>query len=282
MLIALEHLIARSDEFLCDIAYRSTAWISLKLSLIDGDVFRLPFGVASDSSESYPLPPNATFLQPYHQIRMQPPAPPKILSAHPRDIAFPTNADDIKIACRHLKEELPDYASACEQARQSVRADPRWTETARDAGSDIVVTTLGTGSALPSKYRNVSSTHLDIPDLGGILLDAGEGTLGQLRRRFGITGLRQFYETLRLIFISHMHADHHLGLQRVLEDRFAVRRAIQLPCTELMRRSAWNNYHTVYYLPLSRGAKHARVHGLAAWRFSSCSRLYCLVGQSII
>ena len=124
---------------------------------------------------------------------MQPPAPPTILPAHPRDIAFPSDADHIESALRQLREELPDYASACEKARQSVRADPRWTENAKDAGSDIVVTTLGTGSALPSKYRNVSSTHLDIPGLGGILLDAGEGTVGQLRRRFGITGLQHFH-----------------------------------------------------------------------------------------
>jgi ribonuclease Z len=68
----------------------------------------------------------------------------------------------------------------------------------------------------------VSSAHLDIPGVGGVLLDAGEGTLGQLRRRYGPEGLKQIYADLKMIFISHMHADHHLGLHAILEDRFRV------------------------------------------------------------
>ena len=124
---------------------------------------------------------------------------------------------------------MPQYAAECSKARASVRADARWISDSSEIGHDIVVTTLGTGSALPSKYRNVSSTHLAIPGLGGILLDAGEGTLGQLRRRFGPDGLRQVYKDLRMIFISHMHADHHLGLQGVLEDRLKVKHPFDRP-----------------------------------------------------
>lgn len=45
---------------------------------------------------------------------------------------------------------------------------------------------LGTGAALPSKYRNVTSVYVSVPSSGGILLDAGEGSFGQLARRFGI------------------------------------------------------------------------------------------------
>lgn len=55
------------------------------------------------------------------------------------------------------------------------------------------------------------------------MLDAGEGTLGQMRRRFGTRGMtEQIYPNLRMVFISHMHADHHLGLRLVLEDRLRV------------------------------------------------------------
>ncbi len=49
----------------------------------------------------------------------------------------------------------------------------------------MLVTTLGTGSAAPSKYRNVISTLLQTPSSGTILLDAGESTYGLLRRKFG-------------------------------------------------------------------------------------------------
>lgn len=94
-------------------------------------------------------------------------------------------------------------------------------------GDDIEISTLGTGSAIPSKYRNVSSTVLSIPNLykgqvGEILLDCGEGTLGQMRRKYGADGMYKLYAGLKMIFISHMHADHHLGLHSILEDRFRV------------------------------------------------------------
>ena len=55
----------------------------------------------------------------------------------------------------------------------------------------------------------------------GVLLDAGEGAMGALRRRFGERTdavLRQ----MRLVWISHMHADHHLGLISVLEARTSL------------------------------------------------------------
>lgn len=42
---------------------------------------------------------------------------------------------------------------------------------------------LGTGAAMPSKYRNVTATYLHLFSRGGMLLDCGEGTYGQLRRR---------------------------------------------------------------------------------------------------
>ncbi|KAI8926584.1 beta-lactamase-like protein [Entophlyctis helioformis] len=86
---------------------------------------------------------------------------------------------------------------------------------AAEEGGDVVVTTLGTGSAIPGKYRNVSSTILETPT-GTIILDAGEGTLGQLYRRFGPAGMDEALKSLVFVFVSHMHADHHLGLIGVL------------------------------------------------------------------
>ena len=73
---------------------------------------------------------------------------------------------------------------------------------------------------------------------GGVLFDCGEGSLGQLYRRYGTRfeevctdGLCLFYLQycgkillgLRLVLISHIHADHHLGLIRLLTARTAVR-----------------------------------------------------------
>lgn len=85
--------------------------------------------------------------------------------------------------------------------------------------------TLGTGSALPSKYRNVISTLIRIPfkEPGGsgfrsVLLDAGENTLGALKRTFGGQRLESYFKELKLIYLSHLHADHHLGIMSVINE----------------------------------------------------------------
>lgn len=167
---------------------------------------------------------------------MHPPASPALLPPHAKDRPFPVNSSELEWAKDILAKESPEYALACDAARQAVQADPRSSQPASSPGHDITVTTLGTGSAIPSKYRNVSATHLDIPGLGGILLDCGEGSLGQLRRRFGPEGSRRILEELRMIYISHMHADHHLGLQAILREKVKVSRCAKF------KRSALADY----------------------------------------
>lgn len=44
---------------------------------------------------------------------------------------------------------------------------------------------LGTGCAEPSKYRGSSGVHLRLGNSKGLLIDAGEGILGQLVRHYG-------------------------------------------------------------------------------------------------
>lgn len=48
---------------------------------------------------------------------------------------------------------------------------------------DMEIVLLGTGSSQPSKYRNVTSIYINLFSKGSLLLDCGEGTLGQLKRR---------------------------------------------------------------------------------------------------
>lgn len=130
-------------------------------------------------------------------------------------------------------------------------------------GDDVVVTTLGTGSALPSKYRNgtsvlyviarslrnsvtpsligerylspeVLSNLVQIPRWGNILLDAGEGTWGQIARRFGGGAqtdgeVEAILRDLRCVFISHIHGDHHMGLAKILALRQTVRMDAPIP-----------------------------------------------------
>jgi ribonuclease Z len=58
---------------------------------------------------------------------------------------------------------------------------------------DMEITFLGTGSSQPSKYRNVSSIYINLFARGGILLDCGEGTLGQLKRRLVLADILRLH-----------------------------------------------------------------------------------------
>lgn len=82
---------------------------------------------------------------------------------------------------------------------------------------DAEVICLGTGSSAPSKYRNVSATLLRVPGCGSYLFDCGEGTLGQLRRLYAPSELKELFLDLKAIWISHLHADHHLGTASVIK-----------------------------------------------------------------
>ena len=47
-------------------------------------------------------------------------------------------------------------------------------------------------------------------------MQAGEGSYGQLVRRYGEEGAADVVRRLRCVWISHIHADHHAGLPRLL------------------------------------------------------------------
>jgi ribonuclease BN (tRNA processing enzyme) len=51
-----------------------------------------------------------------------------------------------------------------------------------------------------------------MPSTDAYLMDCGEDTIGQIHRIFGYDGADKIvFAKLKLIFISHLHADHHLG-----------------------------------------------------------------------
>ncbi|KAK7466640.1 hypothetical protein BaRGS_00037248, partial [Batillaria attramentaria] len=80
---------------------------------------------------------------------------------------------------------------------------------------------LGTGSSVPSKGRNVSGLLVHLSEDATMILDCGEGTSGQLYRHYG-NQTDDILRSLRAVFVSHLHADHHLGLFSLLRDRKAA------------------------------------------------------------
>ena len=82
-----------------------------------------------------------------------------------------------------------------------------------------VITFLGTGSATPTCYRNVSGILVQTASSGSVLLDCGEGSLLQIYRCFGKEAGDSIVRNMSGVFISHIHGDHHLGLVGLLAKR---------------------------------------------------------------
>ncbi|MCD7453414.1 tRNAse Z trz4, mitochondrial [Datura stramonium] len=166
-------------------------------------------------------------LRPYAQLGLDRSSIPEITS-RPKIIEdLISEIPEIVDACEHITQLLhgsnnANGGSTTVHANNVLKEEPWLHETALPSclegitREDMEIVLLGTGSSQPSKYRNVTSIFINLFSKGSILLDCGEGTLGQLKRRFGIEGADEAVKGLRCIWISHIHADHHTGLARIL------------------------------------------------------------------
>ncbi|CAL0324114.1 unnamed protein product [Lupinus luteus] len=140
-----------------------------------------------------------------------------LLSEIPEIVEAAQHVNQLWQQSRQRKEDLvpvSDYKMMIEEPCLYADGVPACLENIRRDDLEIVL--LGTGSSQPSKYRNVSSIYINLFSKGGLLLDCGEGTLGQLKRRYGVSGADDAVRALQCIWISHIHADHHTGLARIL------------------------------------------------------------------
>ncbi|KAK2159117.1 hypothetical protein LSH36_158g04026 [Paralvinella palmiformis] len=92
---------------------------------------------------------------------------------------------------------------------------------------------LGTGSAEPNKVRNVSGIWVNVSADSCLLLDCGENTVGQLLRHYG-NDADDMFTKLKAVFISHLHADHHLGVTDVAMYRKKVLQSRGLDVSPLL------------------------------------------------
>ena len=118
-----------------------------------------------------------------------------------------------------LREISQDVLKLSQAARKEISSPAFQAQTLSQnlPSPDAEIICLGTGSALPSQHRNVSATLLRVPGCGSYLMDCGENTLGQLKRMYTAPQLAELLQDLKLIWISHLHADHHLGLTSVIK-----------------------------------------------------------------
>ncbi|CAL8301873.1 unnamed protein product [Merluccius merluccius] len=129
-----------------------------------------------------------------------------------RDAMVPCDTEEF------LKEAsaVPEFLQEVEACRTFCSSDSSVQSGRAERYPEVVF--LGTGSALPMKIRNVSGTLVNISPGQSLLLDCGEGTFGQLCRHYG-DRVDEALANISTIFVSHMHADHHTGLLKLLYQR---------------------------------------------------------------
>ncbi|KAH9479322.1 tRNAse Z TRZ4, mitochondrial [Psilocybe cubensis] len=217
------HIIGSREHCADPVTFTSAAHSHLRLKALDEKIFHIPkynLTPKKPLSEVSGLPPNVIEMKSTLKINMRPWTPPepdpevvKRDKFHP--IVTGTLPLEFSLALKEsIKEVKQSIAQVEAQKDKSMSGEP---------GANVGVITLGTGGSLPSKYRNVLSTLITVPKYGNILLDAGEGTWGQMVRNFGLEdstyNVWQALRDLKCIFISHMHADHHIGLANILAKR---------------------------------------------------------------
>lgn len=163
-------------------------------------------------------------------------------------------AKEIIISSLHgkRKKERPESPPTIDPKDDTCENSYEQAEAESKSVGELVFT--GTGSALPCKHRNVTGNYLRMNNGNAMLLDVGEGTVGQLLRGwiggFGFPSspgdtvkddayssnniaeeknfliyssllheIRSRLIQIKAIWISHPHADHHLGLIRFLIER---------------------------------------------------------------
>jgi ribonuclease Z len=204
----MQHIVSSKDCCSNYLALESPASAAIRLHLLDSERFPIPV-----HSNDVPLR-KAEGPRLYTKARAG-----LTLQLEPRlEIQDETIIQHLDTAAviKEMPKEVLKLAKTAREEVKSAEFQAKLDENQQDIPSkDAEVITLGTGSALPSKYRNVSATLLRVPGFGSYLFDCGENTLGQLRRVFGDT-LPEVLRDLKVIWISHLHADHHLGTASVI------------------------------------------------------------------
>ncbi|KAI8506526.1 Zinc phosphodiesterase ELAC protein 2 [Branchiostoma belcheri] len=116
---------------------------------------------------------------------------------------------------------LPGFEDSLKEMKETI-ATAFASDTAASPSYPEVVF-FGTGSSIPSKRRNVTGILVHLSETESLLLDGGEGTFGQMYRHYG-DDVDRVLANIKCVFISHIHADHHLGLMKIFQER---RRALQ-------------------------------------------------------
>ncbi|KAJ5826547.1 hypothetical protein N7447_003310 [Penicillium robsamsonii] len=217
-----KHTVSSTDHCPNYLAMTSSAGSTVRLARLKPDSYAVP--VHDNVSLPQPGTPNAnskSAIAARQNSPLEPLEPGLIINMEPN---FGFNSDEV-MSRFNPATVLHSIPRSVEQRMEVIRkrvAKPGFqkklqVQRTEWPGADAEIIALGTGSSVPSKYRNVSATLVKVPGYGYYLLDCGENTLGQLKRVFEPEELREVLRNLRMIWISHLHADHHLGTVSVIK-----------------------------------------------------------------
>jgi ribonuclease Z len=230
----LHHVVSSPDVSPNMLALESPAKMVTKLHLIDPVRFPLPLydNKARDIQKTIPSAEVGRLGKQMHMT-------PRLRFSDENAVPFPNTA----FTAKSMSKEALGLAKAAAEEVADSEFLAKIEEDEKDIPNrDAEIIPLGTGSALPSRYRNVSSTLVRVPGVGNYLFDCGENTIGQMRRTFGEEQTAEIISDLRVILISHLHADHHLGTASIIKawhDRTksaTPERTLTLSCTLYMRK----------------------------------------------
>lgn len=183
-----------------ELTFRGAAHLSWKLRQSLGDMFPAPlsnYRTLTDSRSDFVADPELS-----QRLHM------RLLRKGDTAAIEPSRSGPTRIFQTSMKE----YQGLDEQVTTVV---DRESATGASLKSRAELLTLGTGSACPSKYRNVAGLIMRVPrpdgTFTGVVMDCGEGTYGTLTRMYSTAGCEQVLREIKMLYVSHLHADHHLG-----------------------------------------------------------------------
>ncbi|XP_074599765.1 ribonuclease Z [Brevipalpus obovatus] len=152
---------------------------------------------------------------------------------------------------------------------------------------------LGTGSAIPSKYRNSSCIMMELSEDSLFMFDCGEGSLGQILRFYGPLADEKI-KNIKAVFLSHYHADHQIGIMSfLLYRRKLTKQPLLLVCSskvaKLLQKFSYecenieDTYRLAYSQDLINGTdKEVNIRKFGLKDLRTCRVDHCIDSFGII
>ncbi len=215
----VQHIISASEQCPDYLSMTSAASMAIRHNQVDPARYSIPVhsNVVPSTSEN-PSNPMETLLQALPKF-CQPARRGLRLQLTPNFVITEEAVVPTLNTALVVRETSQDALHLSQAAREEISSSAVQAQTLSQnlPSPDAEIICLGTGSAMPSQHRNVSATLLRVPGCGSYLMDCGENTLGQLKRMYTAPQLAEVLQDLKLVWISHLHADHHLGLTSVIK-----------------------------------------------------------------